>query len=37
MSGSVKFERQTYLLAKPRFLSYSSNLSVNFAQSKKLC
>ena len=34
LSGSVKFERQTYLLAKPRFLSYSSNLSVNFARIK---
>ena len=34
LSWSVKFERQTYLLAKPHFLSYSSNLNVNFARSE---
>jgi len=34
LSWSVKFERQTYLLAKPHFLSYSSNLNVNFARIK---
>ena len=34
LSWSVKFERQTYLLAKPHFLSYLSNLNLNFARIK---